>query len=837
MLKDHACMSTPTLADSVGGRRLWAAFLTLLLLVGARVGRVGAYYPMDSGEKVYANRINEQDPELGRRRQNVGLLDIMITNLGIVGNPGYVPQESSASWRGGEYLYAASMWIGAVASDNLAYVSTGAYETELRPSLAPVDHIYSSFEGALKGNRQGFSTEPDDDRDGNIDEDPVNGKDDDGDGRTDEDFAAISQQMFSCEYWDYTEEARARWTEHRPLNVRIHQESYAWSTEGANEFIGLDFKIVNDGFETLRQVYLGFFVDSDVGPKANPDFYSDDRGAFYARDTTFTNPAVSFKCNQRLPPNDLMDCANQTLSLNICYMYDVPDDGAGATGGDVDGYFGGMFLGHTTDPSGERAPAEVKVHTARFFNGGNPYPAGDPANDTQRYDLLQSGTKPTRPTGAPDDYRYCFSAGPFSEMAAGEVLQLQMAFVVGSGLNGMLTNAVNAQTIYNGQWRNADGDPLTGMNGEETCLRALVAGEPLIYKDPCDSLTPTVRTIKETYCIADNYVDHDCDCCTPLFPDNAAATNGPGLEALIHWVGPVAPPAPATNIDTRDTSWVAAGDRAVEIAWDNQAELIADPVQKKILFTGYKIWRVEGWNRPVGSPGPAPTDWQLIASLSLEPEDSLGVDSPYYLLKTTEPRFVHTTADSSGPVPTGSSDTTEAFKWRYPVGRYSYRDTMGLKNGMIYFYDVTAFATWWDSRTGKRILLEGSPTAMERDAVYPRWKANPAGDLGGIYVVPNPYILGKNPDGWDLTPSKVDPTGTKLAFVGLPSEACTVKIYTLAGDLVRTLEHPGTGAGRTQGDVYWDLISRNGQDIVAGIYIYLVECGGKSKVGRFVVVR
>jgi hypothetical protein len=514
MLKNVACPSARFGPGVVGGRWFWTMLCVVALLSGARVERAAAYHApdangiraMSSMDKVYSTGINPTNPDLGRKRHNIGLLDIMITNLGIIGNPGYgifVPQESAAAWKGGEYLYAASMWIGAVASDNLAYVSTGAYDFELRPSQAEVDHIYSAYEGIPNGNRLGFSNRPDDDGDGKVDEDPLNGKDDDGDGKIDEDYSAISQQMFSCEYWDYTEEARNSYPEHRPLNVKIRQESYAWSTDGANEFVGFDFKIINEGFEVLRQVYLGFFVDSDIGTKGVDGYYQDDGGAFYATDTTFTDPTNDYECTDPRS-GDTKACRNQTMSLNICYMYDIPDDGDRAKGGDVDGFFGGMFLGHTTDPFGENAPAKVTVHTARFFNGSNPYPQGDPSNDAERYDLLSSGSKPSRPTGQPDDYRYLFSAGPFREMPPGDVLKFQVAFVVGKGKSGMLTNAVAAQRIYNGRWRDTDGDVTgrTGIEGRETCLRALQPGEALTWKDPCDSITPETRTIKETYCTA-----------------------------------------------------------------------------------------------------------------------------------------------------------------------------------------------------------------------------------------------------------------------------------------------------------------------------------------------
>lgn len=811
------------------GRRVLIALTALAILAAPWGAEALARGP--AGEKIYAIR----DPYL--KRHNKGALDLLVTNLGVVGNPLGLDQFG-AGWRNGEYLYAASMWIGAVASDNLAYVSTGAYEYELRPSLAEVDQIYESFEGATAGNRPGFSNRPDDDGDGLVDEDPLNGKDDDGDGRIDEDYAAIAQQMFACEYWDYTDEARSRYAEHRPLNVRVRQQSYAWASARLNEFIGFDFRIINDGFELLRRVYLGFFVDSDVGPRTADRYFVDDGGAYYTTDTTFTDPSIRYECVQNELTGETRNCAEQELHLDICYMYDVPDNGENATGGDVPGYFGGMFLGHTTDPFGERAPRRVEVHTARFFSGSNAYPAGDPRNDTERYDLLQSGAKPTRPTGQPDDYRYCFSAGPFSELAPGEELQLQVAFVIGAGKDGMLDNAIRAQQTYNGRWRNVDGDALgrTGIEGRETCLRALVQGEPLQWKDPCDSLNPTVRVIKETTCIPDNYVDDDCNCCTPLFRNSTEAA-GAGLETLVRWAGTVAPPSPATNVSDSETVPTdprfadPAGDRVVTIAWDNLSELSADGGQDppRITFTGYRVYRVQNWNRPVGSAGPAPADWELIADLSLLPPDSLGEESDSYLLKYQQE------VDSLELVDTGSSFPEEAQRWRYPIGRYVYRDSLGLKNGMLYFYDVTAYSAVLEAGASSRTILEGSPSAVEAERVVPMWTPQGPGSLDGIFVVPNPYIRGENPAGWDLTPSDADPTGTKLAFVGLPGEPCTVKIYTLSGDLVQTLSNE---SGRqTNGTVFWNLISRNGQDIVSGVYVYLVECGGKSEVGRFVVVR
>jgi hypothetical protein len=120
------------------------------------------------------------------------------------------------------------------------------------------------------------------------------------------------------------------------------------------------------------------------------------------------------------------------------------------------------------------------------------------------------------------------------------------------------------------------------------------------------------------------------------------------------------------------------------------------------------------------------------------------------------------------------------------------------------------------------------------------WEATPS--LDDIYVVPNPYVRGEQPMGWDLNPSDRDPTGTKIAFVNLPRERCHVKIFTLSGDLVQTLDHDpafeaALGRESNSGTVFWNLISRNGQDIVSGVYLYAVRCEGEAQTGRFVIIR
>jgi hypothetical protein len=130
--------------------------------------------------------------------------------------------------------------------------------------------------------------------------------------------------------------------------------------------------------------------------------------------------------------------------------------------------------------------------------------------------------------------------------------------------------------------------------------------------------------------------------------------------------------------------------------------------------------------------------------------------------------------------------------------------------------------------------------------------------------VPNPYRgyadLSQRPSSWDLTPNATDPTGTHIDFFGMPPGKWTLKIFTISGDLVQTLHSDDpvneslrgnvtasngqtlNGSNRQQdspsdGQARWNLISRNGQDVVSGIYIFTVESGQGTQRGHFVIIR
>src|SRR5262249_8553689 len=123
----------------------------------------------------------------------------------------------------------------------------------------------------------------DDDGDGRVDEEVLNGKDDDGDGRVDEDVLLPAQQMLAADYTDDQPEAvfsaYPGGAAHLPLGLAVHQEAYAWSLPGHDGIAGIEFTITNKGSQTLRDVRMGLYADLDSRERNEPTGHLDDEAA------------------------------------------------------------------------------------------------------------------------------------------------------------------------------------------------------------------------------------------------------------------------------------------------------------------------------------------------------------------------------------------------------------------------------------------------------------------------------------------------------------------------------------------------------------------------------
>jgi hypothetical protein len=71
-------------------------------------------------------------------------------------------------------------------------------------------------------------------------------------------------------------------------------------------------------------------------------------------------------------------------------------------------------------------------------------------------------------------------------------------------------------------------------------------------------------------------------------------------------------------------------------------------------------------------------------------------------------------------------------------------------------------------------------------------------------------------------------------FENLPSR-CTIRIYSLSGDPVRTLEHD---SGIANGREYWNLLNRDGFSVSYGLYIAHIDAPGVGeKIIKFALIK
>jgi hypothetical protein len=122
---------------------------------------------------------------------------------------------------------------------------------------------------------------------------------------------------------------------------------------------------------------------------------------------------------------------------------------------------------------------------------------------------------------------------------------------------------------------------------------------------------------------------------------------------------------------------------------------------------------------------------------------------------------------------------------------------------------------------GEKNIVSSPITYSARYAVLGAPQA-PLSDLSLLKVYPNPYKPSSG--GIFDAPS--------ITFTNL-TEQITIKIYTIAGELVWDLNE-----AHTNGEIQWNATNNHGETIASGVYLYLVtNDAGQKKTGKIAVVK
>jgi hypothetical protein len=340
-----------------------------------------------------------------------------ITREGPVGGPKYelgfqYPQYSTA-----EHLWSFGVWVGARVNIGTAALPRWIIrvtETNESDSIGrggietfPIDYLNSWFVTSTLRTDEPNNRDIDDDGDGLIDEDDLDGIDNDGDGFVDEDYGAVSENDRYCIFAD-----TARIPAHVPLGLKFVQKSYAWADLVRQPILPFDLFIVNLGIHELRDVYFGFVVQ----PMISDSLY----------------PVLRYRPQLK----------GYWPDIRTAYASNPADPGVTP--------FGFTLL------SLPRPLAEIDYYFQYYTDDD----IGDSAEtDLGRYAILSGNhpmfTPPIRPDQtAPviDINPFYLSFGPINDWAAGETLRVSFAFIGGQDLrytpDNVYDNARAAQTLF-----------------------------------------------------------------------------------------------------------------------------------------------------------------------------------------------------------------------------------------------------------------------------------------------------------------------------------------------------------------------------------------------------
>jgi len=845
-------MSKKTLLLSLG-----LVLMTQVVLIDNICGknRNETQNPPPSSYKTLATR-----PEKAFFNHTTNNLWSAITNYGSVGDPNSPSTgRPSAQWPGGSgnnYLYDAGLWLGTTIGGE-PFVTTYFYNPH-------VEYLPTS----------GFS--------GEIG--AVISKDIHGNENT-------KSRSLEDSYVVYDDESDHSESSHAPLGLKVAQRGLTWSLPEFDDFIAFEYFIINTGLNGyLEDVYVAYWYDIDVSSSDDSEPHIDDLVDYDGWDGVSTTSDL-------LDVVDPFDLDNDGITgydeWGVPYLKDAPQNpNFNPGGGEPDGFYDEWAV--LFDEDGDTLYWQKGVSELGRIAGEPAILDGELLKGYQFPRSVSYIYDGDHPGSSANDYGEREKSPPNEGFLGGSLIYTSAPKnIVGNVGEEWPFTAKEYMGAFSHQWWNwesdpmdLDGDKMDYMLGQHVASQGkrfldnpLVLGYPqfdyrfLLTTGPFD--IPEGDTVKIVFALTcgkglEGLRQNSDNAIKAYYSGSQQGTpyNPNSFDEDVHWNLPIPPEVPELSY-----SPMSGG---VRLAWDTRAEFSFDANLGRIDFEGYQVYRAS-YN---------PQDWEMIAAFDNREEPIFVVDVNGDTLNnkavavcenlnflTQEPceeagwewTFPQAACENLNFL---TQESCEEAGWEWilfqyvgdwilldlPIIQNQFEDVGGVNTwgdtidvtleGIPYYYAVSAYDGYKSAEeAGQELLPSYSPLSNYKKSadnapipVFPGTLYE-TGDtippIDRVLVVPNPY---RGTAEWEVEYED------RIKFTNLPPVA-KISIFSLSGDLIKEIEHTNG-----QAEEYWDLITRNNQSVVSGLYVYVVEApdinivGESSKnlekyIGKFAIFR
>ncbi len=644
-----------------------------------------------------------------------------------------------------------------------------------------------------------------------------------------------------------------------PLEIVGSQRSMAWSGATVDDFVLFDYEITNVGTKPLRDVYVGLWCDS---------YYSEAVG---------TDHLTGFL--KQSPSQD--PCGNTDL-LNIGYYMDEDGDPVNDafTSQSRRGAVGVMLLGSSSESAeigynwlvwnadgtqdwGPRRQPTVDEP----FRSFNPYFAWPGSYENLYYVMSRPYVAYDQMFATVEHFGW-MSSGPLAVVAAAG-WPSQMFYYFGPFEIGVREKITFSYAVVGGD--NVHTNPYAYFDPTD----------PQGYYDQLD-FSELATNAQWAQWVYDNPgVDTDSDGYFGEYRVCEGETTWYKGDGVPDFRGNNPPPIPFTRYETEPGKII--------VRWNGYlSETTKDIFSNLIDFEGYRVYcglddrktslalltsyDKQDWLRwKYNEQGSGESRWfnddppfSLDSLRILHPDPNFNPDdyprqrplfqgdSAFYfsavdenVYSLTTPNGIHKAYPDAVNPGTDSTlwtenDITTEHDGRKLPKYYEYEYIIdNLLPTVPYFVAVTVLDFGYAGGRGNMPPDETNPLNNITECYAQTSSETVEEENLDAYVYPNPYRVDANYEdgGFENRKGNIIPDRARLIHFGNLPRVCKIRVYSLDGDHIGTIDHNFPEGGPESMHDWWNLVSRSGLAVESGLYYWVVESTTRTQIGKLVILK